>query len=78
MESASLPNSILIGSAIFAWLTIVTTHRQMTALADLEFFLDGVTLGTRASTEGVWTERNFLVQWRRQDLARGGHKTTSK
>jgi len=41
----------------------------------------------RASIEGVWaygrmkfgyiqvgiiTERNFLVQWRRQDLARGG------
>ena len=77
MESASLPNSILIGSAIFAWLTIVTTQTD-DCIGGSRIFLEGVTLGTRASTEGVWTERNFLVQWRRQDLARGGHKTTSK
>jgi len=51
------------------------------------FLEGGVTLGTQASDAsehyGVWaygrmkfeiiiTERNFVVQWRRQDLARGG------
>jgi len=31
----------------------------------------------RGGDFGIITERNFLVQWRRQDLARGGLKTTS-
>jgi len=51
---------------------------QYISLADLGF-LQGVTLGTRASEasehwggSGLMNERNYLVQWRRQDLARGG------
>jgi len=43
-------------------------HFEVT-LADLGF-LEG--RGNVGNPSGIITERNFLVQWRRQDLARGG------
>ena len=55
---------------------LLANLRRSVTIGGSRIFLEGVTLGTRASEalgggSGLITERNFLVQWRRRDLARG-------